>query len=176
VKPLLVKTPDDYIRTTEPKGNAVLIRRIRPEPLKSSARGKPQHARRRSGEHDEQRALIQWATLNERNIPALRNLFAIPNGGDRHFAVAAKLKAEGVKAGTFDLMLATVVREAGVITKPGLFIEMKWGKGKPTPEQMAFKNRMVAEGYACRVCWTWRDAVNVILDYLGPQFARFKVH
>jgi hypothetical protein len=37
--------------------------------------------------------------------PALKNAFAIPNGGQRHKAVAAKLKAEGVSPGYPDIAL-----------------------------------------------------------------------
>lgn len=153
------------------------IRRIaKPEPRKTPRpTGRVAKKKRNAGEHDEQAALIRWATLNERVIPQLRNLFAIPNGGTRHPVEAARLKASGVKAGTFDLMLAVVCRECGVIVRPGLFIEMKFGKNKPTTDQLAFKERMVAEGYACWVCYRWSDAANVILAYLGPQFDRFKV-
>jgi hypothetical protein len=47
-------------------------------------------------EHDEQVALFKMIRLYSIKHPPLKNAFAIPNGGQRHKAVAAKLKAEGV--------------------------------------------------------------------------------
>jgi hypothetical protein len=43
-------------------------------------------------EHDEQVALFKMIRLYSIKHPALKNAFAIPNGGQRHKAVAAKLK------------------------------------------------------------------------------------
>jgi hypothetical protein len=48
-------------------------------------------------EHDQQVALFTWANQNLDRYPVLRWMFAVPNGGHRHPAVAGKLKAEGVK-------------------------------------------------------------------------------
>lgn len=47
-------------------------------------------------EHTEQTALFSRLALYEGKYPELRWIFAIPNGGHRHIAVAAKMKAEGV--------------------------------------------------------------------------------
>jgi len=63
-----------------------------------------------------------------------RNLFAIPNGGHRNKAVAGRMKAEGVLAGVWDLML-TVPRGQWA----GCFIETKWGKNGLTDSQKAFR-------------------------------------
>ena len=56
-------------------------------------------------EHDEQVALFQWAGYQLGACPELALMFAIPNGGDRHPAVAGKLRDEGVKAGVPDIFL-----------------------------------------------------------------------
>ena len=40
-------------------------------------------------EHDEQVALFDWANLQANRDPALRLLFAVPNGGKRHTCVDA---------------------------------------------------------------------------------------
>ena len=45
-------------------------------------------------EHDEQVALFEWAAMNRSRIPELKLMFAIPNGGHRHKAVAGKMKAD----------------------------------------------------------------------------------
>ena len=81
-------------------------------------------------EHDEQAALFQWAELMAAQIPELRLMFAIPNGGHRHIGVARKLKAEGVKPGVPDIFLPVARNKFH-----GLFIEMKFGRGRLTKEQ-----------------------------------------
>jgi hypothetical protein len=112
-------------------------------------------------EHGEQCAVIQWAWMQSGKWPALRFLFAIPNGGMRHPAIAKKLKAEGVKAGVSDLFLAY---PAGGYC--GLWIEMKVGKNKPTPEQEAWVNDMNANGYSAWICYGADEAIEVLTNYV----------
>ena len=66
-------------------------------------------------EDQEQMLFIQWF---RRQHPTVR-IFAIPNGGHRHPAVAAKLKATGTVAGVPDLYVPAWK----------LWIEMKRAKG-----------------------------------------------
>ena len=56
-------------------------------------------------EHGEQVAVFEWSKWHFKKHPGLRLMFAIPNGGDRHEVVAAKLKAEGVKPDVPDIFL-----------------------------------------------------------------------
>src|SRR5437870_1942292 len=55
----------------------------------------------------EQSALIRWADdpMTRVEYPELVGLMHVPNGGKRTKAVAAKLKATGVRAGYPDLVL-----------------------------------------------------------------------
>jgi hypothetical protein len=116
-------------------------------------------------EHAEQAALIEWASLARATIPELNNLFAIPNGGMRHPAVAAQLKAEGVKPGVPDLFLAHPSNGA-----PGLFIEMKRRVGgRLSPEQQAWRERLTMNGYRVRVCKGWEEAKVEIINYLKGE-------
>ena len=55
----------------------------------------------RSPEHDQQVLLFRWAS----HYRELDCMYAIPNGGHRDVRVAARLKAEGVKAGVPDICL-----------------------------------------------------------------------
>lgn len=113
-------------------------------------------------EHHEQATLIQWAQLNMKAIPELDNLFAIPNGGMRHPAIAAQLKAEGVKPGVSDLFLSYPSNG-----KHGLYIEMKRrAKSQTSEEQTAWIKKQRRNGYAAEVCKGWEEAKNVIINYL----------
>ena len=113
-------------------------------------------------EHSEQVALIRWAKMRSATLPELGLFFAIPNGGERHLFVAAKLKAEGVQSGVPDLMLP--VARGGF---HGLFIELKRMKGgRVTKQQTSWLNRLIRQGYSAVVCRGCHDAINQIEDYL----------
>ena len=95
-------------------------------------------------------------------IPALKRLFHIPNGGSRNKAEAAHLKAQGVKKGVPDIFLP---RACG--KWHGLFIEMKRVKGGRIEEdQLDWIKDLNDAGYMAVVCKGWEEAKNVILDYL----------
>src|SRR5215203_2049252 len=114
----------------------------------------------RSTEHQEQAALIRWATLSTGAHPELAMLYAIPNGGARHPVVAAKLKAEGVKRGVPDLCLPVPRGEYH-----GLYVELKAAGGRPTVEQRAWITALEALGYRARVCVGWEAAREAIKKY-----------
>lgn len=115
-------------------------------------------------EHDEQVALMRWAKTNENNYPELAMLYAIPNGGKRHQGTARKLRAEGTKAGVWDLSL-DVPRD----NYHGMKIEMKFGRNGLQPEQEWWGDMYAMYGYYTAVCWSWVDAASAILIYLGYE-------
>lgn len=95
-------------------------------------------------------------------------LFAIPNGGKRDPATAARMKAEGVKSGVWDIMLA--VPKAGLC---GLFIEMKKPEertrknGGLSDSQMLFQQWVNSYSYGTRTCYTWQEAWETIDEWLA---------
>ena len=113
-------------------------------------------------EHQEQAALVQWWDLNCKRLgyPAIA-LFAIPNGGKRTVGYGGKLKGEGMRPGVYDLFLA--IPRNGY---NGLFIEMKYAKNKPSPEQVEFGRFVATQGYRQTVCWSWQVAIHEIEEYL----------
>lgn len=116
-------------------------------------------------EHYQQVQLMQWVELSRAKYPALKNIYAVPNGGMRHPAVAAQLKAEGVKPGVPDLCLAYPSNGFH-----GLYIEMKRLKGgRLSDEQKDWRNRLTSAGYAVHVCEGWEIAQRVIVEYLTPK-------
>ena len=112
-------------------------------------------------EHDDQCALFEWAEMMAQQYPELDLMFAIPNGGHRYKAVAARLKLEGVKAGVPDIFLP-----AAKCGHHGLFIELKFGKNKATTKQNWWMNELEKEGYLTAVCWGWTEAAALIESYL----------
>jgi len=117
-------------------------------------------------EHVEQALFVKWASMQSNKHPELKMLFAIPNGGHRHVAVAKKLKEEGVKSGVPDLFLAVPTFGYLVDVGYGLFIEMKVGKNKLTKNQEWWIGNLQGQGYRCEVCYSFEEARNVICDYL----------
>lgn len=111
-------------------------------------------------EHDQQVTVIQWAETAGRNLPFIDLLYAIPNGGQRHKAVAAKLKAEGVKAGMPDLCLPF---PKGLWA--GLYIEMKDKGGKVSKTQCGKIVRLREAGHKVVVCYSATEAIKAIEDY-----------
>lgn len=121
-------------------------------------------------EHDEQSALFTWASWHLAKYPDLRLMFAIPNGGHRNLLVAKKMKAEGTKPGVPDIFLP-------VPRGPhhGLFLEMKAENHRPKREgssgglsdvQQQWIADLRAQGYAARVAYGVRDAIEIVETYL----------
>lgn len=114
-------------------------------------------------EHSQQVALFAYAAIQGQTVPAWRNLFAIPNGGARDKVTAARMKAEGVKRGVPDVLLA-------VPCGPwhGLFIELKRETGgRVSEEQMDWHGRLHMQGYCVQTCKGFVQAKETIENYLA---------
>lgn len=111
-----------------------------------------------------QAQVIRWANLQAGVYPELSRLFHVPNGGQRHAVVAAKLKGQGVKAGVPDLFLP--VPRYG---RHGLWIEMKTATGALSKAQKDWRAFLDAVGYRVEVCRSFDEARAVLLDYLNPK-------
>ena len=114
-------------------------------------------------EHDHQVRPVDWCRYD--SPPPLRlraaQIYAIPNGGHRHPAVAARLKAEGVTPGMPDLHLPIATGR-----EHGLSIEMKKIGGRPDPEQVRKLAELRRNGYRAVFAGGWREAVAITTDYL----------
>jgi hypothetical protein len=112
-------------------------------------------------EDQEQSSVIQWFDLQHNQLRG--RLFAVPNGGVRHIATAARLKKTGARAGVPDLMLP--VARGGF---HGLFIEMKRVKNsRLSPEQDDWLTFLAKEGYMVVVCKGFEPAKQTIDAYLA---------
>jgi len=126
------------------------------------ALGRPP-AKRCQYEAGEQTALFAWARLSEAKYPALRLMFAIPNGGSRKGGAieGAHLKAQGVRAGVPDIFLA-----APSGSYAGLFIELKAEGGKVQDAQREWIAALSGQGYRAVVCYGFEQARNEVERYL----------
>lgn len=115
-------------------------------------------------EHDEQVALMQMVDRLAAVHPELDLLMAYPIGGYRGKATAAKMKAEGGKAGVPDLFLPCA--RGGC---HGMFLELKRAdhSNHETPLQVAWRERLTAEGYHCVVAYGAVEAMQSILEYIA---------
>lgn len=95
----------------------------------------------RQNESAIQQMCVRWFGVQYPKLKRL--LFAVPNGGSRHVAEAAKLKREGVVAGVSDLVL---LMPSGQYC--ALCIEMKTRSGRQTSNQKQWQK--AAEGVGAR--------------------------
>lgn len=113
-------------------------------------------------EFEQQRDLFSWIRRHVAQHPDLAKVFAIPNGGHRSKAAAGKAKAEGATAGVWDVC-CPCPRNGN----SGLWVEMKFGKGRLSPEQREWHRLMNGEGWKLEVHYEWTEAARAIFGYLG---------
>jgi len=99
-----------------------------------------------------------------RYIPQCRYLFHIPNGGSRNAIEAKNLKRQGVKAGVPDLFLPLPNKKYH-----GLFVEMKYGKNRPTPNQKEWIEYLNSVGYLAVICYGAEQALDIIKKYIADK-------
>lgn len=124
----------------------------------------PEQLAKSGSEHGHQAALFAWSRMASMYIPELRLMFAIPNGGLRNKVSAARLKAEGVKAGVLDIFLPVARRKYH-----GLFIEMKRGRNLLTLAQEEFCANVHGQGYLYCVAYSWQSAAKNLIWYFEDE-------
>ena len=122
----------------------------------------PNRKKRAEPEYQMQCELFQHLDEWEVDYPILHFIHAIPNGLALAPRTAVKAKKQGVRAGIHDIFAP--IKRGDV---PGLYVEMKAGKNKMTPEQEAFARHLDGQGYQRAVCYSWTDAARIIVDYVG---------
>lgn len=110
-------------------------------------------------ESELQQACVRWFNYQ---YPALAPLlFAVPNGGKRNVREAARLKAEGVRAGVTDLIL--LVPRNGFAS---LCIELKTDRGRLTDNQKRWQQSASGENNKVVVCRGIDEFIKEVKDYL----------
>lgn len=108
-----------------------------------------------------QTALFRWAAVSQKQYPALRWMFAVPNGMHSDPRHVRRHKAAGLRPGVPDVWLP--------VPRPpyaGLVMELKSAKGRVSDEQAAWLAALVDLGYLVSVERTLESAISQILAYL----------
>jgi hypothetical protein len=114
-------------------------------------------------EHKHQAALIRWSNIKALTDWRFGLLYAIPNAGKRSRFMAARAKAEGLRAGMPDLCLPIHTKNYGA-----LYIEMKERVAGRLESHQQVMHRMLREsGNYVIVCMSWDDAKSAIEEYLA---------
>lgn len=123
-----------------------------------------------------QQQCVEWFGIQ---YPKLKHLlFAIPNGshlaGDstRRAIQMNRLKAEGLKSGVPDLMLAMSPISSPPYSIPynGLFIEMKRSGGFTSAEQKFYIAELRQQGYAVEVVDNLDSFITLVNGYLAGTY------
>jgi hypothetical protein len=104
--------------------------------------------------------------------PILLDLYAVPNGGARSKATAARLKMEGVLPGVPDLALDAPMQGATRRLFYGLRLETKIPGTKPSAAQAAFMVRLVERGYAVAVWRTLDVGIDLLTRYARGEWTQ----
>ncbi len=114
-----------------------------------------------------QQQVIRWWGLTGRGGLDERLLMAFPLQGKRTKANGARMKAEGMRAGTPDMFLAVPRGKYH-----GLWIELKRPSGRLTPNQKDMLSLLdVTGGYAAFAAYGFDDCERLIGAYLrGEEF------
>ena len=120
-------------------------------------------------EAQEQTWLFRWlADMQRLKWPELELCHHIPNGGSRNRVEAARLKAQGVKAGIPDIFLP--VPKGGY---HGLYIEMKRQHGGTLSDDQKDKiPKLRSQGYRVEVCKGFQNAADVVEAYMEGKLIR----
>ena len=116
-------------------------------------------------EHQHQSALFQWwKVVHHRYRLPEKALYHTPNEGKRSVYAAAKLKAEGMRTGLPDIVLAVPRGGYGA-----LYIELKTQKGRPSQDQLEYIDILCSCGNVAMICRGWETAKAIIEAYLDGE-------
>ncbi len=130
-----------------------------------SGQARAKSRRTSTGESESQiqcRIMDWWRVMHRQfGVPDERLLMAFPLAGARTPRNGARMKREGLRAGTPDMFLAV-----GRGSHHGLWIELKKETGVASPEQKAALIALRSQGYEAYLCIGYGQAIAAITDYL----------
>lgn len=115
-------------------------------------------------EQQQQKRVVKWCAEHEADLPELKLLYHVPNERRCTPQQGRQLKLMGVRAGVPDLCLPVARGEFH-----GMFLEMKTAGGRVSENQKQWLENLTAQGYFCRVCYSWAEAVTALETYLTGE-------
>lgn len=103
---------------------------------------------------------VRWFRLQYPNLAKL--LFSVPNGGHRSATEARIMQAEGIISGVSDLILLIPNQYYS-----SLCIEMKFGKGKQTENQIEWQKVAENAGNKYVICNSVDTFIHEIENYMS---------
>lgn len=116
----------------------------------------------KSGEHDEQVIIFNWAKLHEKRWPCLKYMYATLNGVKLTKGQAAKMKAAGNKKGVPDIVLPFPCDGFH-----GLYVELKIPGNTPTQHQKDYMEYLNSVGYFATTAYGYKEAIQIIENYIS---------
>lgn len=113
-------------------------------------------------EHDLQKAYFAWVREMATRDWRYRTIFAVPNAARRSYALAARMKAEGLTPGVPDVCIPVKAAGGGV-----LFLEFKTGKGKLTTDQETVIQYLRDAGNTVSVVRTLKEATGITRGWIN---------
>lgn len=113
-------------------------------------------------EHQLQKAYFEWVRLKAVKDWRYRLIFAVPNAARRSYALAARMKAEGLLPGVPDVCVPLKARDGGV-----LFLEFKTGKGKLSADQVQVIEYLRKAGNSVSVVRSLKDAKAITTGWIN---------
>jgi hypothetical protein len=103
-----------------------------------------------------QQGAVKWFKLQ---YPG-KLIMSIPNEGKRAGFNGARMSAQGLLKGAPD----TFIPHPNLIHH-GLFVEFKFGRNKPSPQQLQVIEQLRSNGYRVEVCYSFDSFCNIVEDY-----------
>lgn len=111
-------------------------------------------------ESDLQRDCVQWFRYQYPQMSKM--LFSVPNGGKRSRIEAAIMKGEGCVSGVADLILLVSNGKYN-----SLCIEMKYGNGKQTDNQVQWQKEAEKFGNKYVLCRSVKEFILIVKEYIN---------
>lgn len=113
-------------------------------------------------EYNEQCKVFEWASYHTKKYPFLSFMFSTLNGVPLTIIQGRKAKKSGNKKGVPDIILPYPSQGYH-----GLFIELKFGKNRPTKYQKEYIEYLNAHNYKAVVSYGAKEAIREIREYIG---------
>jgi hypothetical protein len=115
-------------------------------------------------EAEHQKQLVAWCHDNMGLYPELKFLLSIPNDWPSDRDTALEMLARGLRPGASDLLLAYPSHGYHA-----LWLELKLPGRRLKDHQAEWLEEQEALGYATAVCYSWQEARDILVWYLGDR-------